>query len=303
MARHHPIRQHNRGCCRRRASRRRGDEGAPTTVACLLPLPERPQKATPDSNTLRVMEHGGRRRTWLAVGALGVMGIVVGMSLRTGACFDERCTAQLAWWLILPSVALTGYSLHRAFAQPRQRRVPQVQPSDVLTQLLCLRDGLRLSALATVPPLANNTRLAGSLSASAEERARLAALIEQLWETWMLTAGTQPPSESAQWREVQQCKVRLDSEHVIGRWMAEQFVALLHRVMDQQVTSPKAVPEFLAESAVSRAVEHGLERVLVIPVSHDYWDWRPESHLLVVAESTRNNTSTYPAILAATARP
>ena len=40
---------------------------------------------------------------------------------------------------------------------------PEVQPSEVLTQLLCLRDGLRLSALTSVPPLANNTWLAGSL--------------------------------------------------------------------------------------------------------------------------------------------
>jgi hypothetical protein len=144
-----------------------------------------------------------------------------------------------------------------------------------------------------VPPLANNTWLTGSLSASDEERERLAGLIEQLWANWPLTSGTQSPGHNEEWRRVQLFKVRLDSEHVVGRWMAEQFDPLLHRVMDQQFTNPKAVPEYLAESAVSRAVECGLERVLVLPVSRDYWDWRPQAHLLVVAEATRKDSARY----------
>ena len=81
--------------------------------------------------------------------------------------------------------------------------------------------------------------------------------------------------------------------------MAEQFDPLLHRVMDQQFTNPKSVPEYLAESAVSRAVEHGLERVLVLPLSRDYWDWRPQAHVRVVAEATRNNTAGYQTVLEA----
>ncbi len=180
-----------------------------------------------------------------------------------------------------------------------QRRIPEVQPSDVLTQLLCLRDALRLAALTSVPPLVNNTWLTESLSASAEECERLAALIEQLWATWPLTSGTRPPSQNEEWRRVQLFKVRLDSDHVVGRWMAEQFDPLLHRVMDQQFTNPKSVPEYLAESAVSRAVEHGLERVLVLPLCRDYWDWRPQAHVLVVAEATRNNTAGYQTVLEA----
>ena len=104
-----------------------------------------------------------------------------------------------------------------------QRRIPEVQPSEVLTQLLCLRDGLRLSALTSVPPLANNTSLAGSLSASADERESVAALIDQWWDARTLTSGTEPPGQIVEWREVQLFRVRLDCEHVVGRWMAEQF--------------------------------------------------------------------------------
>ena len=174
-----------------------------------------------------------------------------------------------------------------------------MQPGDVLTQLLCLRDGLCLSALTSVPPLANNMWLSDSLSASADERETLAALVEQLWDASTGTGPTEPPSQSVEWRQFQVLKVRLDSEHVVGRWMAEQFDPLLHRVMDQQFTNPKEVPEFLAESTVARAVQHGLERVLVLPLSRDYWQWRPESHLLVVAEVTRSNTSTYQSVLGA----
>lgn|GEM_PF-3138039 len=184
-----------------------------------------------------------------------------------------------------------------------QRRIPEVQPSEVLTQLLCLRDGLRLSALTSVPPLANNTSLAGSLSASADERESVAALIDQWWDARTLTSGTEPPGQIVEWREVQLFRVRLDCEHVVGRWMAEQFDPLLHRVMDQQYTNPKAVPELLLDSAVSRAVAHGLERVLVLPLSRDYWDWRRESRLLLVAEATRNNTSKYRRALEAIVRP
>lgn len=180
-----------------------------------------------------------------------------------------------------------------------QRGIPQVQAGDVLTQLLCLRDGFRLSALTSIPPLANNMWLAGSLSASAKERGALAALVEQSWDAWTRTGLSESPSQSVEWRQLQLFKVRLDSEHVVGRWMAEQFDTLLHRVMDQQFTNPKAVPEFLAESTVARAVEHGLRHVLVLPVSRDYWQWRPESHLLVVAEVTRNNTPTYQSVLRA----
>ena len=44
------------------------------------------------------MKPEGRTKKWLAVAALGLMGIVLGMSLQTGACFDEDCTAQPAWW-------------------------------------------------------------------------------------------------------------------------------------------------------------------------------------------------------------
>ena len=174
-----------------------------------------------------------------------------------------------------------------------------MQPGDVLTQLLCLRDGLCLSALTSVPPLANNMWLSDSLSASADERETLAALVEQLWDASTGTGPTEPPSQSVEWRQFQVLKVRLDSEHVVGRWMAEQFDPLLHRVMDQQFTNPKEVPEFLAESTVARAVQHGLERVLVLPLSRGYWQWRPESHLLVVAEVTRSNTSTYQSVLGA----
>ena len=72
--------------------------------------------------------------------------------------------------------------------------------------------------------------------------------------------------------------------------------------MDQQFTNPKTVPEFLTESAVSQAVKDGLERVLVLPLSRDYWDWRPQSRLLVVAEATRNDISKYQKVLAAVAR-
>jgi len=119
----------------------------------------------------------------------------------------------------------------------------------------------------------------------------------------MLTSGTEPPGRNEQWREVQLFRVRLDCEHVVGRWMAEQFDPLLHRVMDQQYTNPKAVPELLLDSAVSRAVAHGLERVLVLPLSRDYWDWRRESRLLLVAEATRNNTSKYRRALEDIVRP
>jgi len=55
-------------------------------------------------------------KRWLAVATLGLIGILLGASLQTGTCFDEGCTLQSAWWLILPSVALTAYSLYRAFA-------------------------------------------------------------------------------------------------------------------------------------------------------------------------------------------
>lgn len=177
-----------------------------------------------------------------------------------------------------------------------------MQPSDVLTQLLCLRDGFGLSALTSVPPLVNNTWLAGSLYAGPDDSERLAALIEQCWDAGPLTSGTQPHVQSEEWQELQQFKVRLDSEHVVGRWMAEQFAPLLQGVMDQQFTSPKTFPEFLTESVVSQAVEGGLESVLVLPLRCDYWDWRPESHLLVVAEATRNDTSKYQKVLAAVAR-
>ena len=83
-----------------------------------------------------------------------------------------------------------------------------------------------------------------------------------------------------------------------GGWLSSS-TPLLHRVMDQRFTNPKAVPEFLSDSAVSRTVEHGLERVLVLPLSRDHWDWRPESRLLVEAAVTRNNTSTYQSALGA----
>lgn len=201
------------------------------------------------------------------------------------------------------AVRVFGIALAHHRRNRWQRHVPDVQPSDVLTQLLCLRDGFGLSALTSVPPLANKTWLARSLYASPDDCERLAALIEQCWEdAGTLTSGTQPPIQSEEWQELQLFKVRLDSEHVVGRWMAEQFVPLLHRVMDQQFTNPKTVPEFLTESAVSQAAKDGLERVLVLPLSRDYWDWRPQSRLLVVAEATRNDISKYQKILAAVAR-
>ncbi len=68
------------------------------------------------------------------------------------------------------------------------------------------------------------------------------------------------------------------------------------------VHKPKTVRVFLTDSAVSQAVEGGLERVLVLPLSRDYWDWRPESHLLVVAEARGHDTSKYQKVLAAVAR-
>lgn len=43
--------------------------------------------------TLRVMEMEGDTKKWLAVATLALLGIVLGMSLQTGACFDEDCTA------------------------------------------------------------------------------------------------------------------------------------------------------------------------------------------------------------------
>ncbi|MEI2787030.1 MAG: hypothetical protein V9E82_15200 [Candidatus Nanopelagicales bacterium] len=113
-----------------------------------------------------------------------------------------------------------------------------MQPSDVLTQSLCMRDGFGFSALASVPALVN-TWLAGSLYAGPGDSERLAALIEQSWDAGTLTSGTQPPMQSEEWQEVQLFKERLDSERVVGRWMAEQSAPLLQCVTDVQFTSPR----------------------------------------------------------------
>ena len=55
--------------------------------------------------------------------------------------------------------------------------------------------------------------------------------------------------------------------------------------------------------AVAAAVAKGLRRVLVLPLGADYWQWQPETGLLLVAERSRDNPAVYRRALRAAVSP
>lgn len=179
-------------------------------------------------------------------------------------------------------------------------RVPEVLPSDALTQVLCLRESLSITVLPAIPGLANAAGLGGALTVPTGQSAALADLIEAAWSETVEEGGV---DRGDALRALVQEKMRLDSDHVIGSWMHAQFDPLLARVMGQPYESPHAVPEVVSTSAVTAAVATGLRRVVVLPLADHFWQWIPEPGLLLIAERSRNDPRAYRTALAAVVSP
>ena len=182
----------------------------------------------------------------------------------------------------------------------RQRGMPEVVPSDALTQVLCLRESLSITVLPTIPGLANAAGLGGALTVPTGQAAALADLIEAAWAETVDNGGA---DRGDALRALGQARMLLDSDHLVGNWMHAHFDPLLARVMAQPYESPHAIPEAVSKSAVTAAVATGLRRVVVLPLAEHFWQWIPEPGLLLIAERSRNDPSAYRTALAAVVSP
>lgn len=175
----------------------------------------------------------------------------------------------------------------------------EVVPSNTLTQVLCLREGLGLEALTEVPSLAGSHDIKGMLGADSEHRREVARLITAVWDRTLLDGGPELEAADQHWRALRHNVALSDPEHLIGQWMIREFQPLLRRVMDQPFEDPAGVPEATSEHLVRAAAARGLRRVIVLGLSTDYSKWTSLSGSLVVAEVTRNRPSAYGSALRA----
>ena len=57
---------------------------------------------------------------WLAVAALAILGVVLGLGSQSGTCYDSidpartYCTSTRAWWLAIPSAEVAMFALVKA---------------------------------------------------------------------------------------------------------------------------------------------------------------------------------------------
>jgi len=180
------------------------------------------------------------------------------------------------------------------FRTPRwEPPIVEVVPSGTLTQVLCLREGLGLQALAGVPPLHGSDDIKGLLLADSERRREMARLITSVWHKSLLDGGPELDAADQGWNALRHHLPDLDPEHLVGQWMIREFQPVLRRVMNQPFEDPAGVPEATSEQFVRAAVSRGLRRVIVLGLSSDYYHWTSLSGLLVIAETTRNRPSAY----------
>lgn len=178
--------------------------------------------------------------------------------------------------------------------------MPEVLPSDALTQVLCMRDSLTITVLPTIPELANTGGLRGALTAPTEQSTALADLIQAAWTETVVNGGVERGDAL---RALEHARMRLDPDHVIGGWMHSQFDPLLVRVMAHPYESPRTVPEAISKSAVTAAAATGLRRVVVLPLADHFWRWIPESGLFLIADRSRNDPGVYRRALRTTVSP